>query len=429
MITEVYLPALGETMTEARIVSWLKQEGSPVAKGEPIFEIETDKATLEVESLSGGYLRKIIQAADKTVPVGETVALITDTPDEPLPAGGAAAPAPAQPAASEAPASPAAAPAAAASNKAGSKKLVASPRARRLADKVNLDVSLLAGLGTGPGGRIVEADVKRYLDGHKAAPAAAPAAPVASTPAPAPAPAPVAPAAQPVLGGSEIPLVGMRKAIAERMTASVHTSPHIYVTMSIDMTAAEAWRKKANAVREARKQRSVSATAVILKVCAWALERHPRVNASIKGDRIVEHEEINIGMAVALEDGLIVPVVHNVVAKGIGRIGEEIADLGERARSNRLKASEMSGGTFTVSNLGMFGVDQFTAIINQPEAAILAVGRIAKQFVPGENDEPMVKPMMTVTLSADHRIIDGAIAARFLADVRTGLEDPSLVLL
>ncbi len=422
MIHNVFLPALGETMTEARIVRWLKQEGDALKKGEPILEIETDKATIEVESLNDGFLRKIVKPADTVVPVGDVIALVTDSPEEPL--AQVAAPASATPAVpvaekkdsqGAAPQSPAATPTSQAAA-----KLIASPRARRLADRSHIAIAALAGRGTGPGGRIVEADVQKYLAGLKAAPAAAPAQPPVAAPIPAAAPLP---------GDKVLPLTTMRKAIAEQMVRSVQAAPHVTFSADIDMSTAQQWHARANQWRQAAGQSNISLTALIVKVCAWALQRHPLMNASFQGNQVLLHGQINLGIAVALDEGLIVPVLKDVPTKGLAQIAEEIADLSQRARSNQLKASELSGGTFTVSNLGMFGVDRFTAIINPPEAGILAVGRIARRFVPDANDQPVAKPIMTVTLSADHRVVDGAVAARFLADIRAGLEEPSLITL
>lgn len=405
MIRNIFLPAVGETMNEARIVRWLKREGDPVAKGEPIVEIETDKANIEVEALASGVLRQIVEGEGATVPVGGVIAYLADSMAEPLPEasrgnGGLkesigerieaapAAPAPSRRAA----------------------KLIVSPRARRLADHKNLDVSLLTGQGSGPGGRIVETDVQRFLANR--APLPASAAPLPPTP-----------------GDRIILLAGIRKTIAERMSRSAQTAPHISFEADVDMSAAEAWRAKANALQQVQSQSPISVTAFIVRVCAWALKRHPWMNATLKDDAITLHGAVNIGVAVALDEGLIVPVVQDAAQKSVGEIAAEIAGLTERARGNRLRAGDLSGGTFTVSNLGMFGVDRFTAILNPPEAGILAVGRMMKRIVLGPDDAPVVRPMMTVTLSADHRIVDGAVAARFLANIRVGLEEPALLLL
>ena len=415
MITEVVMLALGETMNEARIVRWLKREGDRVAKGEPIAEIETDKANIEMESLASGVLRKIVESEGAVAPVGKVIAylaesmeeILTPTPDAPSTSlrsaqeardGGGEQILPRND-----------------SKDRRSDKLIASPRARRLADRENIDIALLARMGTGPRGRIVEADVKKFLSQRQPTPTP----PHTHTKRPSPV----------ALGDTVIPLAGIRKTIAERMTRSAQTAPHITFDADVDMSVAEAWRAKVNAVRKAKGQSSISLTALTVKVCAWALTRHKWMNATLSGESITLHGEVSIGVAVALDEGLIVPVLHDAARKGAAQIADEIADLSERAKTNRLRGSDLAGGTFTVSNLGMFGVDRFTAILNPPETGILAVGRIVKRFVPDENDQPMVKPMMTITLSADHRVVDGATAARFLADVRAGLEEPSLMIL
>jgi len=431
MITPIFLPALGETMTEARIVGWLKKEGDRVEKGEPILEIETDKATLEVESLTTGILRKIVSGSDSTVPVGETIGYLADSLDEPLPENGGAATKAAASAEPAAPAPTAAEPVVSTQDVAPaqpqrSQKIIISPRARRLADAQNLNVQSLAGIGTGPKGRIVEADVKKFLQAQPAA-----AAPVSAPPAQpfAPAGRAIAPQQPLSVGDRTVPLTGMRKAIAEQLVHSVQTAPHVTFSVDVDMSAAEAWRARANSIRAAAGLKNVSMTALLAKVVTWALSRSPWMNASLHSDQITLHSRINLGIAVALDEGLIVPVVQDANTKGVAQLSEEISDLSQRARSNKLRANEMTGGTFTISNLGMYGMDRFTAIINPPEAGILAVGRIRKQFVPDENDQPVAKPIMNITLSADHRIIDGAVAAQFMADLRAGLEEPALVLL
>jgi len=423
MITEVVMLALGETMNEARIVRWLKREGDRVAKGEPIAEIETDKANIEMESLASGVLRKIVESEGAVAPVGKVIAYLAESMEEIL------TPTPDAPSTLRLRSGHASLRSAQEARDGGgeqilprndsedrrSDKLIASPRARRLADRENIDIALLAGMGTGPRGRIVEADVKKFLSQRQPAP----------TPphTHAKRPSPVA------LGDTVIPLAGIRKTIAERMTRSAQTAPHITFDADVDMSAAEAWRAKVNAARKAKGQSSISLTALTVKVCAWALTRHQWMNATLSGESITLHSEVSIGVAVALDEGLIVPVVHDAARKGAAQIADEIADLSERAKTNRLRGSDLAGGTFTVSNLGMFGVDRFTAILNSPETGILAVGRIVKRFVPDENDQPVVKPMMTITLSADHRVVDGATAARLLADVRAGLEEPSLMIL
>ncbi len=424
MITEVVMPALGETMNEGRLVRWLKRQGDPVKKGEPIFEIETDKATIEVDALASGVLRQIAEGEGATVPVGRVVAYLAGSMDEPIP-GTMVSPGLSEEGMEVKETLPIHSSAQAPRR---AHRIILSPRAKRLADQQNLDVNLLVGLGTGPGGRIVEADVKRFLTERQLTlppPVQVPSVPsVPSIPS-----VPEVPAPATATADMTIPLAGIRKAIAERMSRSARTVPHITFDADIDMSGAEDWRAKANAFRQAKGQSSISLTALIVKVCGWALRRHRWMNASLHDDLITLHGEVHIGVAVALAEGLIVPVVHDVPHRGVAEIADEIKELSERARGNRLRADDLSGGTFTVSNLGMFGVDRFTAILNPPEAGILAVGRIVKRLVPGPDDTPVVRPVMTVTLSADHRIVDGAVAARFLAAVRAGLEDPSLLII
>jgi pyruvate dehydrogenase E2 component (dihydrolipoamide acetyltransferase) len=272
------------------------------------------------------------------------------------------------------------------------------PAARRLARELGVDLAAVE--GTGPRGRIQSDDVRQAA-----------------------APSPIAPET-PV---TRIPLAGMRRTIAQRLQKSFQESPHIFFDAEIDVSEAERLRSRANE-RLGKDQPKVSLTALIAKACAWALGGNPMVNARIEGDDIVLSNEINLGIAVALEAGLIVPVVRDVPHKGLAQLAAEIADLAERARANRLRPDDVTGGTFTISNLGMFGVDRFTAIINPPQAAILAVSRVRKQFVPDADDQPVVRPLMTVTLSADHRIVDGAVAARFMKDLRDGLEQPALMM-
>jgi pyruvate dehydrogenase E2 component (dihydrolipoamide acetyltransferase) len=399
MITEVLLPALGETMDTARIVRWLKQPGEHIAKGEPLFEIETDKATIEVEALADGILRRIQIGENSQASIGDVVALLSDQPDEPLPevqatAAVAAPSARRQPPAAPMPGMIPAPP---------SQKLIASPRARRRAEQCGVDLSQV-GPGSGAKGRIIEADVQSYLEAS---------------------PATTAPRLEPLSPPDEervLPLEGARRAIAERMARSAQTAPHFNLSLSVDMSVIEQSRQRLNA--GPNRPVKVTPTAYLVKVCAWALERHPLVNASLQADGIHLHSDVHIGVAVARDDGLIVPVLRNAHRKNLEQIASELADLAARARSGRLKLDELSGGTFTISNLGMFGIDGFAAIINPPESAILAVGRILRTPVAGENDRVEVRPMLRMTLSCDHRVIDGAIGAAFLQDVGRGLENP-----
>jgi pyruvate dehydrogenase E2 component (dihydrolipoamide acetyltransferase) len=283
----------------------------------------------------------------------------------------------------------------------------ATPAARRAAREAELD---LAGVsGSGPHGRVQEADVLAAAQALEIAPAA-----------------PSLPAAPPGVA-TIIPLEGMRKTIAYRMQMSYQQAPHVMFTLRADMTAANALRERINrglADGEVR----VSITAVIMKAVAWALRQYPLMNSHLINDTIYMLPGVDIGMAVALENGLIVPVIHEVDRKGIARIGQEIAAAAERARTGRLRADDLADGSFTVSNMGMYGIDHFTSILNPPQVGILAVAQTQRVFVPDENDQPVVRPLMTMTLSADHRVIDGAVAAQFIASVRDALEDPTVML-
>jgi pyruvate dehydrogenase E2 component (dihydrolipoamide acetyltransferase) len=295
----------------------------------------------------------------------------------------------------------------------GREKVRATPAARRLAREHEVDLHKVS--GSGPRGRVQEADVESVLQTAEAEEAGAPQ----------PAPAETAQA------GDVLPVQGMRRTIAARMQQSYQTIPHITFTVTADMTAALALRRRLNAGAEKRGEAKLSLTAVVVKVCAWALERHSRLNASWEEDGIHLHEGANVGVAVALDEGLIVPVIPAAGRLGLGEIAAQLNDLTARARDGRLQPNEVQGGTFTISNLGMFGVDHFTAIINPPQSGILAVGRVAKQQVVVETDEGdqvAIRPMMQMTLSVDHRVVDGAVAAQFLQDVVAGLENPELLL-
>jgi pyruvate dehydrogenase E2 component (dihydrolipoamide acetyltransferase) len=278
----------------------------------------------------------------------------------------------------------------------------ATPAARRLAREHGLDLSAIA--PSGPRGRVQRGDVLSALDERRPPPAGSPE-----------------------IDAEVVPLRGIRRAVAERMQASYRTAPHITFSAEVDMTAALALRQQ-----HPSDAPSVSVTAILVKVCAWALRRHRRLNASLREAGIHLHSQVNVGVAVALDDGLIVPVVHGADSLGLEAIAIRLRDLTERARQNRLRPDDVAGGTFTISNLGMFGIDDFTAIINPPESAILAVGRIARRPVVVEQDGAdavVARPVLRLTLSADHRVVDGADAARFMADLRAALERPTLLLM
>jgi pyruvate dehydrogenase E2 component (dihydrolipoamide acetyltransferase) len=292
---------------------------------------------------------------------------------------------------------------------AGDGRVYATPAARRLAREQ--DVDLRAVPGSGPKGRVQAADVVA-------------AAQAASMPAPVSAPV----AASASLTDIEVvPLQGMRRTIAERMTASYQTVPHIDFTVRVDMTRFNEAREQLNAKAEASGGERISATAMIVKAVASTLARHPYLNASLQGEEIHLRREINVGVAVALDEGLIVPVIRGADRKGLAEIAAEVNDLSARARDGRLVPSDVSGGTFTVSNLGPFGIEQFTAIINPPQSAILAVGATQLEAIPDESGHIAARPILRITLSADHRIVDGAVAARFVSDLKTVLETPVLL--
>jgi pyruvate dehydrogenase E2 component (dihydrolipoamide acetyltransferase) len=452
-VSKVVLAKLSPTMEEGTIVKWTKKEGDAVKQGDILAEIETDKANMEMEAQGSGVLRKILVQAGGKAPIGTLIGVIAEANEdiEPLiakeaakagaaPKPAAPAPAPAAPApepakaAAEAtakaapadqpasaasagktapvPAAPPPAPApaqvaASASTGGEGGRVKASPLARSMAAHQNIDLTSVA--GSGPGGRIIKRDIESWAGPR---PSAAPA----RSSAPAPRPAPPGPSITP---GQELPLSNMRKTIAKRLTESKFGAPHYYVTVEIDMDAAVDLREQIQRLEEGK----VSFNDLVVKACAKALTRFPMVNASWGGDKIATHADVNIGIAVAIPDGLITPVVRNADRKSILDIAHEVRDLATRARDRKLKPEEFSGSTFTISNLGMFDVDSFTAIINPPDSAILAVGAVRKvPVVDGDTIRPGHR--MKVTMSSDHRVIDGALAAQFLAEVRRLLEAP-----
>ena len=445
----IEMPKLGDTMEEGKILRWIKREGDPVKKGEPVAEVETDKVNIEIESFASGTLRKILVPEGASAPIGADIALV-GTPDEPLPGtiegnGNAKA----TPAASQGGQNSGLNPSISspAQNSAGMAvenilapqattatmtkqalstgeqgRVFISPIARRLAEEHSIDYRYIR--GTGPNGRIIKMDIEAAL-AQAAQQAAAPAAmPVALPVQPEP-----VPAAIDTGDIVEIPLTSMRRTIAKRLSQSMQAAPHFYVTSVIDTGKLAALRQQINeyAANDPAPVK-VSFNDLIIKAAALALVRVPQVNVSFAEDRLLQKKSVHIGMAVALEQGLIVPVLHDVDHKGILDIARESHRLSEAARSGKLRPEDLSGGTFTVSNLGMFDVESFTAVINPPESAILAVGSITP--TPAVVDgQVVVRDRMKVTLSSDHRAIDGAIAARFLQEVKRLLEEPLGLLL
>ncbi len=401
MATRVLLPKQGLQMVEGRIVRWLRKTGDAVAEGEDIVQVETDKATIDLQAPAAGIVLAILRQEGETVPVAETIAVI-GAPGEDIASftAGSVAPAPA-PAPASAPAAGMVAGMAAAADRtvpAGGRTF-SSPRARMAAGQAGIDIRSIA--GSGPDGLVIERDVRAH------AARAARGAP--STPA-------VPPAAGRLAQPSR-----MRATIARRMRESLETAAQAEMQVDVDCTEMARLREGLKAAGK-----PVSYTDILVKVVGCALGLHPNVNASWTAEGIFERSEINIGVAVSVEGGLLVPVVRGVDRLSIGAVGAACRALAEKARAGRLDPRDMEGAGFTVSNLGMHGIDRFTAIINQPESAILAVGRIAERPA-AVKGAVQVRPMMTLTLSYDHRLIDGAPAAQFLAAVREYAECPYLL--
>ena len=454
----VEMPKMGDTMEEGKILRWLKQVGEPVKKGEPLAEIETDKVNIEVESFASGILRKILVPEGASAAIGASIALV-GAADEALPSDGNSSTPPVDnigvEKATDAPKSVpvngnyAVKESSAsvvgdgqtqvayredAAQTAERGRVFISPLARRLAEEHNLDYTKLQ--GTGPNGRIIKMDIEAVI----ASPAVATGVATQTRPvAPAPAlpfaetyvepktepevaiPAPVTTTTGDVV---EIPLTAMRRTIAKRLSQSMQTAPHFYVTTVVDTGKLAELRKQINEFSaKDTTPIKVSFNDLIVKAVARTLVRMPEVNVSFAEDRLLQKKQVNVGVAVALEQGLIVPVVRNADQRSMLDLARETRRLAEAARQGKLRPEDFSGGTFTVSNLGMFDVDSFTAVINPPESAILAVGSITPTPVVVDG-QVVVRDRMKVTLSSDHRAIDGAIAARFLQAVKRLLEEP-----
>ena len=429
MATKVHMEALSPTMAEGQVVKWHKSEGDTVTQGELLAEIETDKATMELVARGDGVLRKILKLEGQTAPVGDVIAVIAAAGEDISAlvgaAGGDGASAPASasaaksksdqqmeapeaaPPAPSAPVAPApvavagpAGPAAAAGG-----RLKASPLARRLAAEAGVELTGLQ--GSGPGGRIVKRDVEEAA--HSA------------------------PAAAPLYAGpagpefEDLKVSQMRKAIARRLTESLAPVPHFFLTVEVDMERAQQARARINGLLEARGEK-VSLNDLVIRATGSALRQHPAVNSSWMGDHIRRYHRVHIGVAVAVDDGLITPVIRDADRKGVAEIAREVRELAGRAREKKLKPDEYTGSTFSISNLGMFGIQEFTGVINPPEAGILAIGQV--QDVPAVvGGQVVVRPRMRVTMSCDHRTIDGATGARFLQTLQAMLEEPAAALL
>ena len=440
MATKVYMEALSPTMEEGRISAWLKNQGDEIKEGDVLAEVETDKATMELVARGSGVLRKRRIGDGDTANVGVVIAVIgaadedvsalTGGGDAPAAAPATAAPAPAAeapapaapaPAPAAAPAAPAAPAPAAESAPATEGRVKASPLARRMAAEAGVDVGSMR--GSGPGGRIVRRDVEAAVQGGGAQAQQPAAQPQAEAPAPQPQ---AAASVQPTADGRDVPVSQMRKAIAKRLSMSSGPVPHFYLTVEVDMTEAMAMRKRINE-RFADQGVKVSPNDLVIRAVAGALRKHPWVNASWAGDTIRLYDRVNIGVAVAVEEGLITPVIFDADRKGVSEISREVKELAGRARDKKLKPEEYTGSTFSISNLGMFGIEEFTAVLNPPEAAILAIGASVDKVV-AVNGEMQIRPRMRVTLTCDHRVIDGATGAEFLRTFKNYLEDPMLMI-
>jgi pyruvate dehydrogenase E2 component (dihydrolipoamide acetyltransferase) len=423
------MPKLSDTMTEGTVVRWLKSVGDMVEIGDEIAEIETDKATMAMEAFDEGTLARIMVKDGGKAPVGAVLAVILEEgetleeTDEaaPAPAPAEASPAEKEPASEESPA-PVAAPAPAPSPPADSgDRILASPLARKMAADLAVDLTSIT--GTGPGGRIVKTDIENAA----ASPAPSSPAPSSPTPAAAPpaAPAPIAPT---VTGEDRrIELSSMRRIIAERLLTSKTTIPHFYLHMEADAGPLMEIRKQINVQAEITHGNKYTVNDFILKALINAMQAVPAANAAFNGDHIVQFGHIGVAVAVAVDDGLVTPVVKNAAAKSLLQISREVKDLAARAREGKLLPSEFDGGTITISNLGAYGVDSFDAIVNPPQAAILSVGAIVEKPV-AVDGELRVGLRMNLGLSCDHRVVDGAVGAQLLAEVRKLIENPALML-
>jgi pyruvate dehydrogenase E2 component (dihydrolipoamide acetyltransferase) len=437
MATKVIMPKLSPTMEEGQIARWLKKEGDKVSMGEPLAEIDTDKATMEMQALANGVLRKILVNEGQSAPLGQTIAvigepnediasLVSEAPpkqeaqpkqeqaqqqeqEKPAP------PAPPQPQPQAKAATASAQPASRVDGRqpqaatADSGRLIVSPLAARMAAEAGIDLRSLQ--GSGPGGRIIKKDIEAAISQPKAA-----TAPQAF-------PRAVEAGQFPRIAASgyrDEPASEIRKVIAKRLVTSLGPVPHFFLTTEIEMDRAAEMRKGINALDPDLK---ISINDIIIKVTAAALMQHPEVNASFQEKFIRYYEHADIGVAVAIEDGLITPVVRSADQKSLSEIAAEVRELAERARSRKLKPEEYTGASFSISNLGMFGIDEFTAVINPPEGAILAVGAMSAKPVVRDN-EIVIREMMRVTMSCDHRVIDGATGARFLQTFKKILENP-----
>lgn len=417
---EINMPRLSDTMQEGTITHWLKKLGDEVKKGDIVAEVETDKANMEIEAFSSGILEQILVNEGDVAPIGQPIAIL-----------GTGAQAQGKANVSNAKAAPVQKQKAVVNNvnvigeeqtsisgqngNGRGETVKSSPLARRMAEEHGIDLSLLK--GTGPAGRIVRDDIEEYLETRSSTPATNGARPIAQ------------PSPQPVTVDEDadiVKLTTMQKTIVRRMTEAKQSVPHFYVSNDIDLTDALAIRQKLNANLDEGGVK-ISVNDLIVKACALALEKFPEVNGSYKDGQFILPKHINVGIAVDVPGGLLVPVIRDANLKGLRTIARESKALGVKAQSGKLTPADLDGGTFSISNLGMMDVTEFVAIINPPQSAILAVGATRKTFVPIDN-QPVVRDIMHVTLSADHRILYGATVARFLQEVKHLLQNIYLIL-
>jgi len=432
MPTEILMPALSPTMEEGTLAKWLVKEGDAVSSGDLLAEIETDKATMEFEAVDEGVIGKILIAeGTEGVAVNTAIAVLLEDGESADDIGAAVAPAPAEKTAPASDAAPSAAsavapsPASAAPRGADGSRVFASPLARRIAAQKGLDLTTIS--GSGPHGRIVKSDVEGLSQS---------AAPVASAAAPSPAaktPAPAGPSTDTILkiyadrDFEEVSLDGMRKTIAARLTEAKQSIPHFYLRRDIQLDALMAFRGQLNKQLEPRGIK-LSVNDFIIKACALALQQVPDANAVWAGDRMLKLTPSDVAVAVAIEGGLFTPVLKDAEMKSLSALSAEMKDLATRARDRKLAPHEYQGGSFAISNLGMFGIDNFDAVINPPHGAILAVGAGTRKPVVGPDGEMAIATVMSVTLSVDHRVIDGALGATLLNAIKDNLEAPMTML-
>ncbi len=457
MAKEIIMPKFGFTQEVGRVVAWLKREGDYVEAGDPIMEVETDKVVMEIEAPASGYLAGLRAAVGDEVPVTQVIGYIVAEGEQLTAVQSTAEALPADALPPEAEPTP----------------IKATPLAQRIAQAESVDLSGVA--GTGPQGRVTKRDVEQALAASSAAvkangkrratPAArrvareqgidlqqvsgsgprqrvqvrdvlalaqavrqpAPVPTPPSTPTSQAAPEPSPPPEVASSGERRVPFSSMRRAIARNLQASWQAAPHIFFTADADLSAAQRLVQLAN--ERAAEGEKVTLTAAILKATAWALTRHPVVNSHIDGEAVIQFAHVHLGVAVALENGLVVPVIRHAERLGLRALASEVARLSAAAKAGRLRPDDLTGATFSVSNLGMYPVKQFTAIINPPQVGILAVGRAQRVFVPDEHDQPVLKRLVSLTLSVDHRAVDGAAAAAFLGDIVDALSQPEILLL